>query len=114
MFMIVENARFRTAPHSKTTAHEFLAYALDIRNFQKHTRLHHCDISDLRRRVEECKYLPGDSKSTGALSVQNDKVVRKAELEKILCQLLGFLTPDTFQVIPRQKPTPLVSHDHRE
>jgi hypothetical protein len=54
----------------------------------------------LRRRVEECKYLPGDIKSTGALSLQNDKVVRKAELEKILCQLLGFLTPDTFQVIP--------------
>jgi len=49
-----------------------------------------------------------------SFSVQNDKVVCKAELKKILCQLLGFLTPDTFQVIPRQKPTSLVSHDHRE
>jgi len=90
MFMIVENARFRTAPHSKTMAREFLAYALDIRNFQKHTQLHHCDISDLRRRVEECKYLPGDSKSTGALSVEMIKWFAKQSLRRFCVSFLDF------------------------
>ncbi len=98
--MIVENARFQPAPNSKTTPREFLACALDIRKFQKHTRLHRCDIGDLRREIENSDYLPGISKPTGT-PVENDKIVRKAKLEKTLRQLLQFLTPDTFQVICR-------------
>ncbi len=99
-FVVVENARFQPAPNSKTTPREFLACALDIRKFQKHTRLHRCDIGDLRREIENSDYLPGISKPTGT-PAENDKIVRKAKLEKTLRQLLQFLTPDTFQVICR-------------
>jgi hypothetical protein len=94
LFVIVENARFRPAPQSNTTAREFLACALNIRKFQKHTRLYRCDVDDLRREIEK-KYFLGSSRST---AIPNDNKVEKKELEKSLHQLLGFLTPDTFQV----------------
>jgi hypothetical protein len=51
-------------------------------------------VGDLRREIEE-KYFLGSSRST---AIPNDNKVEKKELEKSLHQLLGFLTPDTFQV----------------
>lgn len=97
-FTIVENTRFRRANNSKTTPREYLACALDIRKFQKQTRLYSCDIGVLRTEIEDSSNLPGVSKSTGAPPAQNEKVVRKAELEKILLRLLKGLNPEAFQV----------------
>jgi hypothetical protein len=95
LFVIVENARFRPAPQSNTTAREFLACALNIRKFQKHTRLYRCDVGDLRREIETKYFKEASSRSP---AITNDNKVEKKELEKSLHQLLGFLTPDTFQV----------------
>lgn len=99
--MVVENTRFRRASNSKTTPREFLACALNIRRFQKQTRLYSCDIVDLRKEIEASSNLPGVSRSTGAPPTQNEKVVRKAELEKILLRLLPRLNPETFQVMAK-------------
>jgi hypothetical protein len=52
--------------------------------------LHHCDISDLRRRVEECKYLPGDSKSTGTFLFKMIKWFAKESLRRFFVSFLDF------------------------
>jgi len=52
--------------------------------------LHHCDISDLRRRVEEYKYLPGDSKSTGAFLFKMIKWFAKQSLRRFCVSFLDF------------------------
>jgi hypothetical protein len=51
-------------------------------------------VDDLRSEIER-KYFLGSSRP---IPIPNDNKVEKKELEKSLHQLLGFLTPDTFQV----------------
>lgn len=98
--MVVDKTRFRRASNSKTTPRDFLACALDIRRFQKHTRLYTCDTSMLRTEIEASSNLPGVSRlSSGAPPIQTEKVVRKAELEKTLLRLLRAQNPETFQVL---------------
>ncbi|KAG0606542.1 hypothetical protein M758_9G149400 [Ceratodon purpureus] len=93
-FLQVDRTRFRQA-NNNTTAREFLDCALNIRRFQKHTRLNSCDINTLSTEIEKSGYLRVDK--AGAPPSQNEKVVRKAELEKILPRLLKDLNPETFQ-----------------
>lgn len=91
----MDRTRFRQA-NNNTTPREFLDCALSIRKFQKHTRLNSCDINTLSAEIDKSGYLRVEK--TGAPPSQNEKVVRKAELEKILLRLLKELNPETFQV----------------
>ncbi|KAI5068801.1 hypothetical protein GOP47_0017146 [Adiantum capillus-veneris] len=81
--MVVETSCFRQA-NKLTTPCQWLFHALDIRCFQRHTRLSRCSVYDLKKKLEESK-LPASS------SVCKDK------LEDLLRKLLHFLKPDTFQ-----------------
>lgn len=92
----MDRTKFRQA-NNDTTPREYLACALVIRKFQKHTRLNTCDINTLSAVVDKSGYLRVNDK-TGAPPSQNEKMVRKAELEKLLPGLLKNLNPDTFQV----------------
>lgn len=94
-FTLVDRTKFRQA-NNDTTPREYLACALVIRKFQKHTRLNTCDINTLSAVVDKSGYLRVNDK-TGAPPSQNEKMVRKAELEKLLPGLLKNLNPDTFQ-----------------
>ncbi|KAF6160543.1 hypothetical protein GIB67_019483 [Kingdonia uniflora] len=81
-FLVVELSKFKTIG-SETTKREELANALNIRDFQKLTRLNHCNVDILKKEMNEYK-VP-------------EKSVRKPALEGILCRLLHFLKPETFQ-----------------
>lgn len=91
----MDRTRFRQA-NSNTTPREYLGCALNIRKFQKHTRLNTCDINTLSTEIEKSGYLRVEK--SGAPPAQNEKVVRKAELEKILPRLIQNLNPEAFQV----------------
>lgn len=94
-FIQVDRTKFRQA-NNNTTPREYLECALNIRKFQKHTRLVSCDISTLSAAIDRSGYLRANEKF-GAAPTQNEKVVRKAELEKILPGVLQVHNPDTFQ-----------------
>lgn len=89
--LVVESNRFRRA-NEKTTPRQYLAYALDIRAFQRLTRLNRCDVNLLKKELSETRVTVSQS-GTGV----PEKNIRKAELEKILKRLLHFLKPETFQ-----------------
>eukprot|EP00250_Pteridium_aquilinum_P000217 c10241_g3_i1 orf=1-1827(-) len=81
--VVVETSNFRQA-NKNTTPCLWLMYALDIRRFQRHTRLSRCNVFDLKKALDEHK-MPASS------------CVCKDELEQLLRRLLHFLKPDTFQ-----------------
>ncbi|MCO5579383.1 hypothetical protein L7F22_033238 [Adiantum nelumboides] len=81
--MVVETSCFRQA-NKTTTPCQWLLHALDIRCFQRHTRLSRCSVSDLKKKFNE-------SKLPASFSVSKDK------LEELLRILLHFLNPHTFQ-----------------
>lgn len=89
--VVVEASHFRQAS-AKTTPRQWITCALDIRRFQRHTRLSRCDIGNVKKEFSE-RQLPILS-SGGSVA---EKSIRKEELEKILRRLLCFLKPDTFQ-----------------
>lgn len=89
--LVVEPSHFLRAS-DKTTPRQWLTTALDIRRFQKHTRLSRCEGANLRKEFLGINQLPTSSSGNTA-----PYVVRKHELEKILARLLHFLKPDTFQ-----------------
>jgi hypothetical protein len=74
-----------------------LANALDIRAFERMTKLGHCDVELLRKEMNETD-VPVSYSDTGI----PEKSIRKAALEVILRRLLSFLKPNTFQVPSRQ------------
>ncbi|KAJ7209968.1 hypothetical protein O6H91_Y479700 [Diphasiastrum complanatum] len=78
--VVVDSSRFQVST-SKTTPRQWMAHALHIRAFQRHTRLNRCDVSMISREIEEAK----------------QKSVSKAELEKSLRRMLHFLGAETFQ-----------------
>lgn len=88
---VVEASHFRRA-NAKTTPRQWLTSALDIRCFQRHTKLSRCDVGNVKREFAE-RQLPVSSSGGSAV----EKSIRKEELEKILRRLLHFLKPDTFQ-----------------
>ncbi|KAH7284042.1 hypothetical protein KP509_34G037500 [Ceratopteris richardii] len=80
---IVETSCFRQA-NRETTPCNLLACALDIRNFQRRTRLNRCTVSDLKKKLDKSRIFASSS-------------AQKHELEGLLRELLYFLKPDAFQ-----------------
>ncbi|XP_020586685.1 uncharacterized TPR repeat-containing protein At2g32450-like [Phalaenopsis equestris] len=90
-FLVVEASKFKRIGR-KTTLRQDLANALEIRAFQRLTRLDHCDIEQLKKEMSETN-VPLSYSGTGAPV----KSIRKAGLEMILQKLLQFLKAETFQ-----------------
>ena len=90
-FAIVDPTKFKTAGE-KTTLRQDLAIALEIRAFQRVTRLSRCDVELLRKEMNE-KDVPVSYSGGGV----PERSIRKPNLEEILRRLLGFLKPETFQ-----------------
>ncbi|XP_008811839.1 uncharacterized TPR repeat-containing protein At1g05150-like [Phoenix dactylifera] len=90
-FLIVEPSKFKRVGR-KTTLRQDLANALDIRAFQRVTRLSRCDVDLLEKEMNETD-VPISYSGSGVA----EKSIRKAALEAILRRLLRFLKPETFQ-----------------
>ncbi|KAL3642101.1 hypothetical protein CASFOL_012916 [Castilleja foliolosa] len=89
-FITVEPSKFKTSG-GKTTLRPELAIALDIRAFQRITRLYRCEVELLKKEMNE-----GDAPVSYSGSGVPEKSIRKASLEGILAKLLNFLKPETF------------------
>ncbi|KAL7606068.1 uncharacterized TPR repeat-containing protein At2g32450 [Lactuca sativa] len=89
-FVVVEPSKFKTVSERTTLRHD-LATALDIRSFQRTTRLIRCDVDLLKKEMNENE-TPLTYSGTGF----PEKSIRKAALESVLRRLLGFLKPETF------------------
>lgn len=90
-FAIVEPSKFRTVGE-KTTLRQDLVNALQIRAFQKITRLGRCDVELLKKEMSD-KDVPVSYSGSGV----PEKSIRKPNLEEILRRLLNSLKPETFQ-----------------
>ncbi|KAL6645834.1 hypothetical protein ACP70R_017442 [Stipagrostis hirtigluma subsp. patula] len=90
-YVVVEASKFKRVG-KKTTLRQDLANALDIRAFERTTKLGRCDVELLRKEMNETD-VPVSYSGTGI----PEKSIRKAALEVILRRLLSFLKPDTFQ-----------------
>lgn len=88
---VVEPSKFRRVGR-KTCVRQELANALEIRVFQRITRLGHCDVDLMNKELAKSE-VPISSSGNGV----PEKSIRKASLEVILRRLLGFLKPETFQ-----------------
>lgn len=89
-FDIVEPFKFKTVG-DKTTSKEELAIALDIRAFQRITRLNRCEVESVKIEMDK-----GNVPVTYSVSGVPTKSTRKASLEEILHRLLDFLKPESF------------------
>ncbi|KAL3514726.1 hypothetical protein ACH5RR_027443 [Cinchona calisaya] len=89
-YMTVERSKFKTAGE-RTTLRPELANALDIRAFQKITRLNRCDVELIKKQMND-NDVPVSYSGSGL----PEKSIRKASLEEILRKLLTFLKPETF------------------
>lgn len=89
-FITVEPSKFKTVGE-KTTLRPELAIALDIRGFQRVTRLNRCDVELIKKEMSEGGDVPV-SYSGGGIP---EKSIRKASLEVILHKLLSFLKSET-------------------
>ncbi|KAK1407440.1 hypothetical protein QVD17_39056 [Tagetes erecta] len=89
-FMIIEPLKFKTLSE-KTTSRQELATALDIRSFQRTTRLFRCDVELLKKEMNETD-TPLSYSGYGV----PQKSIRKAALECVLRRLLSFLKAETF------------------
>ncbi|KAK2990942.1 hypothetical protein RJ640_020919 [Escallonia rubra] len=89
-FIIVEPSKFKVVG-DKTTVRQELVNALDIRAFQRITRLSRCDVDLLKKAMNE-----NDTPVSYSGSGAPEKSIRKASLEGILRRLLSFLKPETF------------------
>lgn len=90
-FSVVEPSKFKRVGR-KTTVRQDLASALEIRAFQRLTRLSRCDVDLLKKEMSESD-VPVSYSGSGA----PEKSIRKAALEGILRKLLSFLRAETFQ-----------------
>ncbi|CAN7064993.1 unnamed protein product [Brassica rapa subsp. trilocularis] len=90
-FIIVEASKFKTVGE-KTTLRPDLATALQVRAFQKVTRLGKCDVEGVRKEMRDNDVPVSYSGSGGPT-----KSIRKPNLEEILRRLLVSLKPETFQ-----------------
>ena len=89
--VIIEASHFKQV-NTKTTPRQWLSSALEIRHFQRQTRLGRCNVGNVKKEFMESQ-LPISSSGGSAGS----KSVRKEFLEKVMRRLLPFLRPDTFQ-----------------
>ncbi|XP_051123849.1 uncharacterized TPR repeat-containing protein At1g05150-like [Andrographis paniculata] len=90
VFITVEHLKFKTVGE-KTTLRPELATALDIRAFQRITRLNRCEVELIKKQMSETD-VPVSYSGGGV----PEKSIRKASLEGILRKLLDFLNPETF------------------
>ncbi|KAJ7955480.1 Calcium-binding EF hand protein [Quillaja saponaria] len=90
-FVVIEPSKFKTVGE-KTTVRQDLANAIEIRAFQKVTRLSRCNIELLKKEMSEHD-VPVSVSGRGL----PEKSIRKPNLEEILRRLLDFLKPETFQ-----------------
>ncbi|XP_058098729.1 uncharacterized TPR repeat-containing protein At2g32450-like isoform X3 [Magnolia sinica] len=90
-FVVVEASKFKRVGR-KTTIRQELASALEIRAFQRVTRLSHCNVELLKKEMNETD-VPISYSGGGA----PEKSIRKAALEGILRRLLRSLKAETFQ-----------------
>ncbi|XP_044476158.1 uncharacterized TPR repeat-containing protein At1g05150-like [Mangifera indica] len=90
-FVVIEPSKFKTIG-DRTTVRQDLATALQIRAFQKITRLSRCDVELLKKEMNENDIPVSYSGSGGP-----QKSIRKPNLEEILRRFLSFLKPETFQ-----------------
>ncbi|ONK75663.1 uncharacterized protein A4U43_C03F19240 [Asparagus officinalis] len=89
-FLVVEASKFKRVGR-KTTLRQDLANALEIRAFQKLTRLSRCDVEVLKKEMNETD-VPVSYSGSGV----PEKSIRKAALEVILRKILNFLKAETF------------------
>ncbi|XAR61689.1 hypothetical protein NMG60_11016181 [Bertholletia excelsa] len=89
-FVIIEASKFKTVGE-KTAVRQELANVLEIRAFQRITRLNRCDVELLKKEMTE-----NDVPTSYSGSGVPEKSIRKASLEGILRRLLNFLKPETF------------------
>ncbi|KAL4310849.1 hypothetical protein GQ457_01G009400 [Hibiscus cannabinus] len=90
-FVVVEPSKFKTVGE-KTTLRQDLGNAIQIRAFQRITRLSRCDVDLLKKEMSETD-VPVSYSGGGV----PQKSIRKPNLEEILRRLLRFLKPETFQ-----------------
>ncbi|KAE8654029.1 ATP binding microtubule motor family protein, putative isoform 1 [Hibiscus syriacus] len=90
-FVVVEPSKFKTVGE-KTTLRQDLGNAIQIRAFQRITRLSRCDVDLLKKEISETD-VPISYSGGGA----PQKSIRKPNLEETLRRLLHFLKPETFQ-----------------
>ncbi|KAK8585153.1 hypothetical protein V6N13_139091 [Hibiscus sabdariffa] len=90
-FVIVDPSKFKTVGE-KTTLRQDLGNALQIRAFQRITRLNRCEVDLLKKEMNETDVPVSYSGSGGP-----QKSIRKPNLEEVLRKLLNFLKPETFQ-----------------
>ncbi|KAF9602146.1 hypothetical protein IFM89_025313 [Coptis chinensis] len=90
-FVVVEPSNFKRG-NEETTSREDLANALEIRAFQRLTRLGFCHVDFLMKEISEMKVPVSYARTVGL-----EKYVRESALEAILRNLLHFLKPETFQ-----------------
>ncbi|KAK4751386.1 hypothetical protein SAY87_004868 [Trapa incisa] len=90
-FIIIEASKFKVVSE-KTSLRQDLASALQIRAFQRVTRLSRCDVELLKKEMSD-NDVPLSYSGTGV----PQKSIRKPNLEQILRKLLNFLKPETFQ-----------------
>ncbi|KAG9140269.1 hypothetical protein Leryth_014706 [Lithospermum erythrorhizon] len=89
-FITIEPSKFKTVGE-KTTSRPELATALDIRTFQRMTRVNRVDVDLIKKELNE-----NEVPVTYSTSGTPEKSIRKASLEVILRKLLSFLKPETF------------------
>lgn len=90
-FSIVEPSKFKTVGE-RTTMRQDLANALEIRAFQRISRLSRCDVDLLKKEMSD-NDVPVSYSGSGI----PEKSIRKPALEEVLRRLLNFLKPETFQ-----------------
>ncbi|KAK8512536.1 hypothetical protein V6N13_082917 [Hibiscus sabdariffa] len=90
-FVVVEPSKFKTVGDT-TTLRQDLGNAIQIRAFQRITRLSRCDVDLLKKEMSETD-VPVSYSGGGV----PQKSIRKPNLEEILRRLLRFLKPETFQ-----------------
>ncbi|KAJ4962569.1 hypothetical protein NE237_022508 [Protea cynaroides] len=90
-YVVVEPAKFKKVG-KRTTLRQDLANALEIRAFQRLTRLNRCDVDLLKKEMAETE-VPVSYSGSGI----PEKSIRKSTLEEILRKLLNFLKPEIFQ-----------------
>ncbi|KAI3688859.1 hypothetical protein L2E82_46749 [Cichorium intybus] len=89
-FIVIESSRFQTLG-GRTTVRQELATGLDIRSFQRLTRLFRCDVGLLKKEMDDSQ-TPLTYSGYGV----PEKSIRKAGLECVLRRLLSFLKAETF------------------
>ncbi|KAK9758337.1 hypothetical protein RND81_01G223800 [Saponaria officinalis] len=89
--VVADPLKFKTVG-DRTASRQDLATALEIRAFQRLSRLGRCDVEIVKREISD-NDVPLSFSGTGI----PEKTIRKNTLEGLLRKMLSFLKPETFQ-----------------